>query len=127
MNLHKNKEMALRDYIMILALGGVLAVQAQEEPAAPVFRPPFDFPLTLSGNFGELRSNHFHGGVDFKTQGEVGKPVHCIADGYVSRVSVTPGGYGQAIYIIHPNGYTSVYGHVLKFAPAVAEIGRAHV
>ncbi len=55
MNLHKNKEMALRDYIMILALGGVLAVQAQEEPAAPVFRPPFDFPLTLSGNFGELR------------------------------------------------------------------------
>ena len=63
--------MTLRNYIIIAALGSVLAVRAQEEPAAPVFRPPFDFPLILSGNFGELRSNHFHGGVDFKTQGEV--------------------------------------------------------
>ena len=114
--------MTLRNYIIITALGSVLAVRAQEEPAAPVFRPPFDFPLTLSGNFGELRSNHFHGGVDFKTQGEVGKPIHCIADGYVSRVLVTPGGYGQAIFITHPNGYTSVYGHVLKFASAVAKV-----
>lgn len=114
--------MTLRNYIIIAALGSVLAVRAQEEPAAPVFRPPFDFPLTLSGNFGELRSNHFHGGVDFKTQGEVGKPIHCIADGYVSRVLVTPGGYGQAIFITHPNGYTSVYGHVLKFASAVAKV-----
>ena len=94
--------MTLRNYIIIAALGSVLAVRAQEEPAAPVFRPPFDFPLILSGNFGELRSNHFHGGVDFKTQGEVGKPIHCIADGYVSRVLVTPGGYGQAIFITHP-------------------------
>ena len=58
----------------------------------------------------------------FKTQGEVGKPIHCIADGYVSRVLVTPGGYGQAIFITHPNGYTSVYGHVLKFASAVAKV-----
>ena len=114
--------MTLRNYIIIAALGSVLAVRAQEEPAAPVFRPPFDFPLILSGNFGELRSNHFHGGVDFKTQGEVGKPIHCIADGYVSRVLVTPGGYGQAIFITHPNGYTSVYGHVLKFASAVAKV-----
>lgn len=56
--------MTLRNYIIIAALGSVLAVRAQEEPAAPVFRPPFGFPLTLSGNFGELRSNHFHGGVD---------------------------------------------------------------
>lgn len=51
--------MTLRNYIIIAALGSVLAVRAQEEPAAPVFRPPFDFPLILSGNFGELRSNHF--------------------------------------------------------------------
>lgn len=115
--------MTLRNYIMALALwGGMLAAYAQEVPGVPVFRPPFDFPLVLSGNFGELRANHFHGGVDFKTQGEVGKPIRCIADGYVSRVLVTPGGYGQAIYITHPNGYTSVYGHVLKFAPAVAKL-----
>ena len=61
--------MTLRNYIIIVALGSIFTVRAQEEPAAPVFCPPFDFPLTLSGNFGELRSNHFHGGVDFKTQG----------------------------------------------------------
>lgn len=114
--------MTFRHYIMITALGSALSMQAQQEPAASAFRSPFDFPLTLSGNFGELRSNHFHGGVDFKTQGVVGKPIHCIADGYVSRVLVTPGGYGQAIYITHPNGYTSVYGHVMKFAPAVAKV-----
>ena len=120
----KMRRMNIRHYMMIFALGSALTAQAQKEPAAPVFRPPFDFPLSLSGNFGELRSNHFHGGVDFKTQGEVGKPIHCIADGYVSRVLITPGGYGQAIYITHPNGYTSVYGHVLKFAPAVAKVWR---
>lgn len=114
--------MALRNYILACILCSVLVARAQEETIAPVFRAPFDFPLTLSGNFGELRSNHFHGGVDFKTQGQVGKPIHCIADGWVSRVLVTPGGYGQAIYITHPNGYTSVYGHVMKFAPVVAKV-----
>lgn len=114
--------MTFRKYIVTGLLACTFTAQAQEEPSAPVFRPPFDFPLTLSGNFGELRSNHFHGGVDFKTQGVVGKPIHCIADGYVSRVSVTHGGYGQALYITHPNGYTSVYGHVLKFAPAIEEM-----
>ncbi len=95
------------------------ALQAQETTETPVFRSPFDFPLTLSANFGELRAGHFHGGLDIKTQGEVGKPIHCIADGYVSRVLITPGGFGQAIYITHPNGYTSVYGHVQRFAAIV--------
>lgn len=112
--------MTIRSCILALALGGSLIIRAQEHPEKP-FISPFDFPLTLSGNFGELRANHFHGGVDFKTQGAVGKPIRCIADGYVSRVLVTPGGYGQALYVTHPNGYTSVYGHVLKFAPEVAK------
>ena len=94
--------MTLRNYIIIAALGSVLAVRAQEEPAAPVFRPPFDFPLILSGNCGELRSNHFHGGVDFKTQGEVGKPIHCIADGYVSRVLVLPEDMGRLFLLRIP-------------------------
>ena len=68
---------------------------------------PLDFPLLLSANFGELRPNHFHNGLDFKTKGTVGHPVRCIADGYVSRVAVQHGGYGQAIYITHPDGHTS--------------------
>ena len=73
------------------------------------FSLPFDFPVLFSGNFAELRSNHFHGGVDFKTQGVIGKPVHAVADGYVSRVTVTPGGYGNAMYVTHYNGYTTVH------------------
>lgn len=88
------------------------------------FGVPFDFPLYLSGNFGELRSNHFHGGLDFKTQGVVGKPLLAIADGYISKVTVTPGGYGNALYITHDNGYTSVHGHLDKFLPKIAKLVR---
>ena len=82
-----------------------------------VYSSPFDFPLLLSANFGELRPNHFHSGLDIKTKGSVGHPVHCIANGYVTRVVVQHGGYGQAIYVAHPNGQTSVYGHIMRFAP----------
>ena len=111
---------------MLMALMGVLpGVQAQEKPGNP-FVSPFDFPLLLSGNFGELRANHFHGGVDFKTQGVVGKPIRCIADGYISRVTVTPGGYGQAVYITHDNGYTSVHGHLHKFMTEVEQVVEAY-
>ena len=112
---------------MVLAsvMGISVALPAQEKPENP-FISPFDFPLLLSGNFGELRSNHFHGGVDFKTQGVVGKPVRCIADGYISRVTVTPGGYGQAIYITHDNGFMSVYGHLHKFMTGVQEVVEAY-
>lgn len=91
-----------------------------------LFRVPFDFPLYLSGNFAELRSNHFHGGLDFKTQGVEGKPLYCPADGYISRISVSPGGYGNALYITHDNGYTTVHGHLQKFLPEVAALVRAH-
>ena len=85
------------------------------------FGVPFDFPLFLSGNFGELRSNHFHGGLDFKTQGVTGKPLLAIADGYISKVTVTAGGYGNALYITHDNGYTSVHGHLDRFLPEIAQ------
>ncbi len=79
------------------------------------FRPPLDIPLYLSGTFGELRSNHFHSGIDIKTQGVQGKKVYAIADGYVSRIKISEGSYGKALYITHPNGYVSVYGHLQKF------------
>lgn len=118
-----NLKKKIQSLMLIALMGCALGLQAQEKPENP-FISPFDFPLLLSGNFGELRSNHFHGGVDFKTQGVVGKPIHCIADGYISRVTVTPGGYGQAVYITHDNGYTSVYGHLHKF---MAEVEQAVV
>lgn len=101
--------------ILALVLGGMLSAQAQHVQESK-FCSPFDFPILLSANFGELRPNHFHNGLDIKTQGVTGKPIHCIADGYVSRVVVLHGGYGQAIYVTHPNGLTSVYGHVISFA-----------
>ena len=85
------------------------------------FSSPFDFRLLLSGNFGELRSNHFHAGVDFKTQGVVGKPIKCVADGYICRAKVQSGGYGRALYVMHDNGYMTVYGHLDRFPDIVAE------
>lgn len=87
---------------------------SQEYPQ-DYFQSPLDIPLLLSGNFGELRSNHFHAGLDIKTQGVEGKKVYAVADGYVSRIKVSPYGYGNALYITHPNGYTSVYGHLKKY------------
>lgn len=106
-------------YIIGLLFGCVSLVA---QTTGPRFGVPFDFPLYLSGNFGELRSNHFHGGLDFKTQGVVGKPLLAIADGYISKVTVTPGGYGNALYITHDNGYTSVHGHLDRFLPEIARL-----
>ncbi|CAM3756669.1 M23 family metallopeptidase [Flavobacterium gelidilacus] len=76
------------------------------------FISPLDIPLDVSGAFGELRSNHFHTGLDLKTKGVEGLPVYAVADGYVSRIKISTWGYGKAIYVTHPNGYTSVYGHL---------------
>ena len=76
---------------------------------------PMDIPPLLSGTFGELRSGHFHAGVDIKTQGEEGQPVRSIWEGHVSRIKVSPYGYGHALYIDHPNGKTTVYAHLQRF------------
>jgi len=86
------------------------------------FRSPLDIPLFLSGNFGELRSNHFHAGIDIKTEGVEGKKVYATADGYISRIKISPFGYGKAIYINHPNGITTVYGHLKKFSERIEKI-----
>lgn len=78
------------------------------------FSPPLDIPMQLSGNFGELRPNHFHAGFDFKTQQKEGLKVYASADGYVSRIKISTFGNGKTIYINHPNGYTTVYAHLQK-------------
>ncbi|HVW58636.1 MAG TPA: M23 family metallopeptidase, partial [Puia sp.] len=84
------------------------------------FRNPLDIPIKLAANFGELRANHYHMGLDIRTQQKVNLPVMAAADGYVARVVVEPAGFGQAIYIRHPNGYTTLYAHLNKFFPALA-------
>jgi hypothetical protein len=73
----------------------------------------------LAGNFAELRSNHFHSGLDIKTQQRQGLNIYSAAQGYVSRIKISAFGYGKALYITHPNGYTTVYGHLKEFAPKI--------
>lgn len=80
---------------------------------------PVDIPIFYSANYGELRPNHFHAGIDIKTEGVTGKRILTIDDGYVSRISVSPTGYGRAIYIQHPDGTTSVYGHLENYTPVI--------
>jgi murein DD-endopeptidase MepM/ murein hydrolase activator NlpD len=92
---------------------------AQENYPQDSFRSPLDVPLILSGSFGELRNNHFHSGIDIKTQQREGLKAYAIAEGTVTRIKVSVWGYGKVIYIAHPNGYTSVYGHVQKFSPKI--------
>lgn len=104
--------------LFMAMFAAVLGVSAQEKPQFSVM---FDFPIYLSGNFGELRSNHFHSGLDFKTQGVVGKPIKCVADGYICRAKVETGGYGQAVYVMHDNGYMTVYGHLDRFTGAISK------
>jgi len=90
--------------------------------AQNTYRSPLDIPLILSANFGELRPNHFHSGIDLKTEGVVNKPVYAMEDGYISRISVSPSGYGLALYIDYPStGQTSVYGHLNKYAPKITQ------
>ncbi len=81
------------------------------------FQSPLGIPIVLSGSFGELRSNHFHSGLDIKTQQREGLDVFAAAQGYVSRIKIQHYGYGKAIYLSHPNGYTTVYAHLQSFSP----------
>lgn len=89
------------------------------------FKAPMEISPVVSGTFGELRPNHFHSGVDFATNGQIGYKVVAIAEGYVSRIKISPIGYGKAVYITHPNGYTSVYGHLERFSAKIDSIAMA--
>ncbi|MCW3785217.1 M23 family metallopeptidase [Plebeiibacterium sediminum] len=107
--------------ITLLALFITCNIKAQK-----VNHDDFIFPLSIepsvSGSFAELRSNHFHSGIDLSTNGKTGLPVKCMADGIISRIKVSPVGYGNAIYIKHKNGYTTVYGHLNAYAKKIENI-----
>jgi len=114
----------LHQVLIITSLTGILTVphlcgQESVGPGKELVVPPVDIPLFLAGNFAEPRANHFHSGIDIKTNGATGVPVHAIAGGTVSRIKVEPGGYGHALYIRHDNGFTSVYAHLQEFSQSI--------
>lgn len=103
-------------YLVLLTFVGF----AQNE-TYPQYPNPVKIPVSLSATFAELRSNAFHAGVDIRTQGVEGKEVFAVADGYVSRIGVSPFGYGKVIYITHNDGFTSVYAHLSKFNKKISD------
>ncbi len=112
--------------ILILFLSLSTISIAQNNYPQDYFRSPLDVTLILSGTFAELRSNHFHSGLDIKTQQRVGLNVYASANGFVSRIKVSHYGYGKALYITHPNGYTTVYAHLNKFSPEIEAYVKKH-
>lgn len=112
--------LGLRGLIMAAFMCKICPLQAQPELNANDYCHPLrGVSGYLSANFGEMRSNHFHAGIDFKTDGAEGKRVVAVADGYVSRIFCSHSGYGRALYLNHPNGTTSVYGHLQRFTPEI--------
>ena len=108
--MHRTISLILLQFLMLYSIG-------QDGVS---FHPPVKIPIFLSGNFGEIRGDHFHSGIDIKTQGTSGHHVFSIDDGYISRIKVQANGYGKSIYITHPNGYTSVYGHLERYRDDIA-------
>ncbi len=108
----------MRIYFIFFLLFSTLS-SAQSIYPTDYFISPLDITLVAAGTFGELRSNHFHSGIDIKTQQREGLKVYSTADGYISRIKVSHFGYGKALYITHPNGYTTVYAHLQKFSPQI--------
>ena len=102
---------------LYITVGGVVAQSINREELGV----PFDFPLYLSGNFGELRSNHFHAGLDFKTQHQSGKRMLAIADGYISRVQVTHGS-GYVLHTVYDNGLSTTNLHLMGLVAPLAAL-----
>lgn len=111
----------MKHHLYFLLLFFISIGFSQEKYPTDYFGKPLDIPVVLSGTFGELRGNHFHAGMDIKTQRKNGLKVYATADGYVSRIKVALWGYGKVIYVNHPNGYTTVYAHLSKFGDGIEE------
>lgn len=113
----------MRYKLLIFFLFAVVILSAQTMKY-PQYPNPVKIPISLSATFAELRTNAFHAGVDIRTQGVEGKEVFAVADGYVSRIGVSPFGYGKVIYITHNDGFTSVYAHLSKFNQKITDFVR---
>ncbi len=112
--------------LAVLVFGAFASFNAEDSKYPKgYFTSPLKIPLYLSGTFGELRSNHFHAGIDIKTNQQQGLPVYAAADGFVSRIKVSPWGYGKALYVTHPNGFTTVYAHLRNFNEEIDEYIKA--
>ena len=103
-------------FIVFFAVISLSYQSSKKDYPKDYFRSPVNGPIKLSGSCGELRSNHFHMGIDIKPQKRsVAEPIYAAAEGFITRIVVAPRGYGNGIYIQHPNGYTTVYGHLKSF------------
>lgn len=107
--------------ILLLIICFVSELSAQKNLVNDSFASPLKPPLLFAGDFGELRPSHFHSGLDLRTQGQTGLPVFAVKEGYISRIGISPTGYGNALYMDHPDGTTSVYGHLERFHPKLQE------
>src|SRR5690606_121640 len=105
----------MKKFLSLLLIFGGIAFGQNDIPT-DYFSNPLDINMILSGNFGEMRANHFHGGLDLKTHQREGLPVYAPADGHVPRINELQDAYGKALYILHPNAYTTVYGHLRSYA-----------
>ncbi|MGL4629876.1 MAG: M23 family metallopeptidase, partial [Leadbetterella sp.] len=109
------------NFAFILFFSTITNIFSQINPPQGYFIMPINpgEPVSLSGAYGDIRTNHFHAGLDVRTGGKEGVPVYSAADGYVSRIKVQNGGYGNALYITHPNGFTTLYAHLLTMVDTV--------
>ena len=110
-----------RKIIIFAAALTVSANISSQSPASELFVSPIRDQPSLSASFAELRSDHFHSGLDYRTGGVTGKDVLSIDEGFVYRIAVSPTGFGKALYVRHPSGYSSVYGHLKNFRPDIEE------
>ena len=108
----------MKNIIFVLIFLGSLTLNSQKNNDDKL-DSPIEFPILLSGNFGELRSSGFHSGIDIKTKGKEGILIRSIDSGYVSRVQVSTSGFGKVVYINHGNNLTSVYAHLSKFSEKI--------
>lgn len=118
----RSSEFAL---IVLALLCFIAPVDAGAQGASEIDRrmiKPLDLPMSFSGTYGELRHNHFHGGVDWRVGGRIGDPIHAVKSGYICQVSVSVYGYGNGIYLKHDDGTMTVYGHMSAFTPKIAAL-----